>query len=53
MGFETLKNIIEFNRSQPDGDDEDVENGECPYDHWPLKENAKGKKACPICGRVW
>jgi uncharacterized Zn finger protein (UPF0148 family) len=51
MSLETLKNIIEFNRAQPDG--EDIENNECPYDAWPLKENERGYKSCPICGRIY
>ena len=53
MGLETLQNIINFNRAQPDGDEEDVEGGMCPYDAWPLNENEDGYKACPICERIW
>ena len=52
-GFETLKNIIEFNKAQKPSEQEDIENNECPYDAWPLDENSKGEKSCPICGRVW
>ncbi len=52
MSFETLKNIIEFNRSQKDGDEEDLENNLCPFDDWPLKEK-EGYKSCEICGRIW
>ena len=53
MGFETLKNIIEFNRSQPDGDEENIENNECPFCSWTLTENEKGYKSCEICGRIY
>ena len=55
MGFETLKNIIDFNREQArlHPQDEDLENDICPYDAWPLDVNEKGEKSCPICGRVW
>lgn len=53
MSFETLKNIIEFNRAQKPADEEDVGNNECPYDAWPLKENERGYKSCEICGRIY
>lgn len=53
MSFETLKNIIDFNREQKPADEEDIENNECPFDAWPLKENEKGYKSCEICGRIW
>jgi hypothetical protein len=55
MSFETLKNIIEFNREQANlhPDDEDLENNLCPYDAWPLKENERGYRSCEICGRIW
>jgi len=55
MGFETLKNIIDFNREQAvlHQVDEELENNMCPYDAWPLKENEKGYRACEICGRIW
>lgn len=55
MGFETLQNIIDFNREQAAAhpQDEDLENNLCPFDAWPLDENSKGKKSCPICGRIW
>ena len=55
MGFETLKNIINFNREQArlHQADEELENNMCPFDAWPLKENGKGYKSCEICGRLW
>ena len=55
MGFETLKNIIEFNREQArlHPQDEDLENDICPYDAWNLNTNERGEKSCPICGRIW
>ncbi len=55
MGFETLKNIIDYNKEQAElhPQDEDFENNLCPYDAWPLDINSQGKKSCEICGRVW
>ena len=55
MGFETLHNIASFNREQArlHPEDEDLKNSLCPFDAWPLNENEKGYKSCPICGRVW
>jgi hypothetical protein len=55
MSFEQLKNIIDFNKEQAKLHpiDEDLENNQCPYDYWPLDENSKGYKSCPICGRIW
>ncbi len=54
MGFESLKNIIDFNKEQAQlhPHDEDLENDICPTCAWNLRENSKGEKACPICGRV-
>jgi len=53
MSFEQLKNIINFNRSQPDGEKEDIKGGMCPRCWWPLKENENGDKACEICGEIY
>ena len=55
MSFEQLKNIIDFNKEQANlhPKDEDLENNLCPYDYWPLDENSKGEKSCPICRRIW
>jgi len=54
MGFETLKNIIDFNKQQEElGRQEEMNPTECPWDAWPLDINSKGAKSCPICGRVW
>ena len=54
MGFETLTNIIEANRIQAELDKEEAMNPtECPWDAWPLNENGKGEKSCPICGRIF
>ena len=53
MGFETLKNIIEFNKAQKPADKEDVENNECPDCAWNLDINEKDEKSCPMCGRIW
>ena len=55
MGFETLKNIIDFNREQANlhQADEELENNMCPFCSWPLNENERGYKSCEICGRLW
>jgi len=54
MGFETLKNIIEFNKQQAILDEQEAMNPtECPDCAWTLKENSKGEKSCEICGMVW
>ena len=55
MSFETLKNIIDFNKEQAELHpiDEDLENNQCPYDYWPLDINSEGYRSCPICGRIW
>ncbi len=55
MGFETLKNIIDFNKEQAElhSQDEDLENNVCPDCAWELDVNSKDERSCPICGRVW
>ncbi len=54
MGFETLKNIIDFNKEQAEIDKEIAQNPiECPDDAWELDINSKGQRSCPICGRIW
>ena len=54
MGFETLRNIIESNREQARLDEQEAMNPtECPDCAWPLNEDSRGRKACPICGRIW
>jgi rubrerythrin len=53
MGFESLKNILEFNKKQPSIEAECLDKNECPECGWPLKVNAAGKKACPICEKVY
>ena len=55
MGYETLKDIIDFNKEQArlHPQDEELENDNCPYDAWPLDINSKGEKSCPICGRIY
>ena len=54
MSFEVLKNIIRENREQAELDKQEAMNPtECPDCVWTLKTNSKGKKTCPMCGRVW
>ena len=54
MGFETLKNIIEYNKLQEEIGKQEVMNpAECPDCAWTLNINNKGEKSCPICGRIW
>ena len=54
MGFETLQNIIDYNKEQAILDEQEAMNPtECPDDAWPLQVNSKGEKSCEICGRIW
>jgi len=53
MSFETLKNIIEFNRSQPSSEQEDIDNLICPDDGFSLIEDSQGKLHCEFCGKVY
>lgn len=54
MGFETLKNILDFNKEQEEiGKQEAMNPTECPDDAWPLNEDSEGHKSCPICERTW
>lgn len=53
MGLEILKNIIEFNKSQPSIEDEALANNECPDDGFALKINSKGERSCEFCGRIY
>ena len=54
MGYETLQNIIDFNKEQEEiGKEEAMNPTECPDHAWPLDVNSKGEKSCPIDGRVW
>lgn len=54
MGFETLRNIIRENKEQAELDKQEAMNPtECPDCAWELDINTKGKKSCPICGRIW
>lgn len=54
MGFETLKNIIDYNREQEELAKQEAMNPtECEDCAWPLLEDKDGHKACPVCGRIW
>jgi len=54
MSYETLKNIIDYNKEQAElGREEAMNPTECPDCAWPLVENSKGEKSCPFCGRIW
>ena len=54
MGYETLKNMIDYNKEQEEiGKQEAMELTECPDHAWPLDVNSKGEKSCPIDGRIW
>jgi uncharacterized Zn finger protein (UPF0148 family) len=53
MGYETLKNIIDFNKAQPSIEAEALAKNECPDCAYPLKVNSRGQKACPICERIY
>ncbi len=55
MGFETLNNIIDYNKEREEclTEDEDLANNLCPFCDWPLDINSEGKRSCVICGRVF
>ena len=53
MGYDQLKNMIDYNRTQKSVEEKALENNECPYDIWDLDINSRGEKSCPMCGRVW
>jgi len=54
MSFDQLKNILEQNKERAELDYLEAMNPtECPDDAWPLNENSRGQKSCPICGRIW
>ena len=54
MGYETLKNIIDFNKEQEElGKEEAMNPTECPWDAWTLNEDSQGNKSCPVCGRIF
>lgn len=54
MGFETLHNIIEWNKLQEEiGRVEKLYPTECPDDAWELDIDSDGHRSCPICERVW
>ncbi len=48
-----LKQIRDFNKSQPTIEDEELGNNTCPYCDIKLKVNEKGIKACLLCERVY
>jgi rubrerythrin len=51
-GFELLKAISEFNKSQPSFEEEELSKNLCPYCDWPLKVK-DDVKLCPMCGRKY
>lgn len=54
MGFETIKNIMDENKAEEErGKQEAMSPTECPNCAWPLEENSKGQKICPVCERIW
>lgn len=56
MGYETLKSIIDYNKEQEalGRQANELPNlTECPDHAWPLVENERGEKSCPIDGRIW
>jgi hypothetical protein len=55
MGYESLKNIIDWNKEQANLHqvDQELENNTCPFDTWELDINSKGERSCPICGRIF
>jgi len=54
MGFETLKNILDFNKEQERLGRLEKENPTwCHYCEWELQVNSKGEKSCIVCGRIF
>lgn len=55
MGYNTIKECIEFNKEQEEKGKQEMEKpeGNCPYCEWPLSVNSQGQKSCPICERIW
>jgi rubrerythrin len=54
MGFQTIKDCIDFNKEEEErGKEEALKPTVCPDCDWILSENSKGERSCPICGRIW
>jgi uncharacterized Zn finger protein (UPF0148 family) len=54
MSYETLKNMIDYNKEQEElGREEAMNPIECPLCGGALDENSDGEKSCPMCGRIW
>jgi len=54
VGFEGLKAMLEFNRSQKTIEEESLEQNQCPFCDWSLKINSEThKRSCSLCGRIY
>jgi len=54
MAFDTLKNIIDYNKEQEELGRREKENPtRCQECDWELHENSKGQKSCEVCGRIY
>jgi len=50
MGYETLANMIKYNKEMEElGREEAMNPTECPICGGALDENAVGNKSCPMC----
>uniref|UniRef100_A0A6M3ISU6 Uncharacterized protein n=1 Tax=viral metagenome TaxID=1070528 RepID=A0A6M3ISU6_9ZZZZ len=54
MGYETLANMIEYNKEMEElGREESTNPTECPICGGALDENSRGDKSCPIDAIIW
>jgi len=51
--IESLKEMMEYNCSQPTSEEEDIGNLICPDDGFSLITDSKGRLHCEFCGRVY
>jgi len=54
VGYETLANMIEYNKEMEElGREEAMNPTECPLCGGGLDENSRGEKSCPMCEIIW
>jgi len=51
--IESLTEMMEYNRSQPSSEKDDIDNLICPDDGSSLLADSKGRLHCEFCGRVY
>jgi len=50
---ESLKEMREYNRSQPSSEEDDIDNLICPDDGFSLVKDSNGRLHCEFCGKVY